>query len=881
MYEFAKYEFNKWLKEEKWEQLQPYQKTMVSILAEHFEDIAAQGTAHGNRAKLISQYIKELYQQCIIDCPYVSSELQTSNAIQKLVSLQVERFRGFGAPIEFTFNKQYSIFHGTNGSGKTSMCEALEYSVLGTIEEATSRNIPLNKYILHSGERKASIPRLVCRFTDGSEAVCDADMGRYRFAFIEKNRIDAFSHIGAVSPKNQLERIAALFGLTEFQSYVSGFTEELDQRYIKLSTSTDKDIEEKKKAILQREKQIEQNSSRLQVVEEELGQIIRSLGKKEVTTPEAAINYLSNPENGVYTTLLKEYNDRKMTQINTSDIDQLKSLTERYLSLITALREDISKILGSIAEVDLLEFYQSLKELEKTWKEDYCPACHTPLDKAKRNPYLVASEEIDRLNEIESAKKSATNHGEQLAACTNQIQHMMRKKEIQSLFSHLGVTAFVSQNYPADIFEVADHRESECTKVIESVHRELENSTAISSKVAEYNAIAEESNSKYNAKLQKLQSLQKSISEKAGSIKTLRRQIEEDKKASAESKKELEKLVSGAEQERTEVEFNVNMANAYHSIITSIKSFASRLPAEMARDLSKSVVNYYNMINEGDAEFELISELSLPVESGDKILIKMQDGITQDALQLLSEGHVRILGLSILLAKANQAGVPFLIFDDIVNAIDDDHRLGVAKLLIEHPDFESTQMILTCHGETFVSWIDDLIADEKKVARYRFLPADSLEARGIVIKYDDATIPLRTAREKYNANELKDCAAKCRQAVECITSKLWKRVVPYISGGIQVQLRKLGSAPDLYNTTTALKTVTKPGKYLQGTEDINSCLDLLIASSMWSLLNKGTHEDEQTPEFSRVEIKKLLELVEQLSEAVNSMRVKATNTPRP
>ena len=61
--------------------------------------------------------------------------------------------------------------------------------------------------------------------------------------------------------------------------------------------------------------------------------------------------------------------------------------------------------------------------------------------------------------------------------------------------------------------------------------------------------------------------------------------------------------------------------------------------------------------------------------------ITFADGSTSEALQVLSEGHIKILGLSILLAKAVHDNLNFIIFDDIVNAIDDDHRNGVADLL--------------------------------------------------------------------------------------------------------------------------------------------------------------------------------------------------------
>lgn len=64
------------------------------------------------------------------------------------------------------------------------------------------------------------------------------------------------------------------------------------------------------------------------------------------------------------------------------------------------------------------------------------------------------------------------------------------------------------------------------------------------------------------------------------------------------------------------------------------------------------------------------------------------------------EREIRLCGYFVIVTsedmKASE-GMTFLIFDDIVNSVDDDHRGGVARLLITHPDFAAVQMILTCH----------------------------------------------------------------------------------------------------------------------------------------------------------------------------------------
>ena len=256
MYEYAKYEFNKWLSKLNIDKLTPPQQTIINILINHFDEIARVGTANGERAKLIGRYISELNQKFQF-CSHVTSvdEIQPVT-IKRIKNLKVEKFRGFDTEVEFPLDKRFTFFHGPNGSGKTSFCEALEYGLLGSIEEASTRNMTVDKYIVHAGSKKATMPVLECLYNDSSIKQCKPNFSAFRFAFLEKNRIDAFSHVGATTAKNQTDRIAALFGLTEFQNYISGFTDNFDERYIKLKAvekeKYDKQyasVEEKKKTM--------------------------------------------------------------------------------------------------------------------------------------------------------------------------------------------------------------------------------------------------------------------------------------------------------------------------------------------------------------------------------------------------------------------------------------------------------------------------------------------------------------------------------------------------------------------------------------------------------------------------------------------------------
>lgn len=48
-----------------------------------------------------------------------------------------------------------------------------------------------------------------------------------------------------------------------------------------------------------------------------------------------------------------------------------------------------------------------------------------------------------------------------------------------------------------------------------------------------------------------------------------------------------------------------------------------------------------------------------------------------------------------------------------------------------------------------------------------------------------------------------------------------------------------------------------------------------METSSWSKLNKGTHEDGSIPEFTRGEVKQLIELVEKLAKDVDKVKIKA------
>jgi len=874
MYEISKMEFGKWLLQQNVSKMSSYERTMIGIIIDHFDEIAKCGIPHGARAKLIGKYIEALDNQADRKELSLQSIELSDEVVKRLVSLSIEYFRGFGVKENFDFSTQYTFYHGPNGSGKTSFCEAIEYSVLGTIAESSARNIPVEKYIAHAGKRKGNSPILQCEIENGEIKQFPTNLSKYRFAFIEKNRIVDFSHMGAATAKNQVERIAALFGLSEFRTFVNEFTESFDERYVLLKSDIQDVCSRKAQEIEQKRERKTKLEELVKVKIEELDKTIRSLNVPEIVDVKKAIGYLTDTKEGLLTKANKAANEHHIDKIDEDAVAIFRKAVCDFLEDIGSIKKCNEEILSDIASVNLVNVLEAIRALKDTYNEDVCPVCRTPLANVIKNPFDYAEATLAQFKKIDEAKALAKSKALDVVRELKKISDRLTQKGISSLLSGIDSDIIFNASIQATDYEVIDSSLSILIKQIQRIQSQLEDDVRVKEKIDVYNKEADANNRIYEDEVSKLQNLYGQINSASAALNEVQSQLDVLVEELSLENPELEKLQQEAKVIAQKIEFNTKMITAYESIRRKLSLYLSKLPAQMAANLSERAREYYNYINKGDAEFELIEELKLPIAASEKIMVKMRDGISQDALHILSEGHVRILGLSILLAKAITEGMPFIVFDDIVNCIDDDHRAGVASLLITHADFANTQMILTCHGELFVTSLESYVTDRKKVTRYMFLPADSLEERGIVIKYQDSTIPIKVAREKYKSGELKDAAAKCRQAVECISGTLWKKITEK-AGGISVQLRSLHGNPDLKQVVDALKNATKPSKIV-GVEDIHALLVELTNMRVWNLLNKGTHVDETLPEFSHPEIKELLDVVEKLNGEVSQLKIIVT-----
>lgn len=163
----AQFEYLKWIATLNSETLSDLEKHLLNLITENFEDVFNSGTRQGSRAKLLISLLESnpIPEDISLDIP--DSEA-TEKPNQPLSKIDIGPFKGFDAHREFQFGDNYTLLYGSNGTGKSSLCEGLEASLLGYVAEAERKRIPLDTYIQNTSVECGVIPSAYRTLDDGT-----------------------------------------------------------------------------------------------------------------------------------------------------------------------------------------------------------------------------------------------------------------------------------------------------------------------------------------------------------------------------------------------------------------------------------------------------------------------------------------------------------------------------------------------------------------------------------------------------------------------------------------------------------------------------------------------------------------------------------------
>lgn len=854
------------------------EKKLANLILGGFKEIAVVGTAGGRRGKVLAKLIVE---KGATASPELEITAEVSNAneseIVRLTKLEVENFRGFSDRQVFEFKNPYTFIYGPNGTGKSSLCEALEYGLLASIHEADSKRIPVSDYIRNATSSKSAKPVLYGDTAKEKGIEVKANPRSFEFCFIEKNRIDGFARVAANTPAAQQARLAALFGLEEFNALATQFNESLDP-YLDCVGKKGKDLADRAKGIAGHKAILEGLPVKAKAAETRGAALLAKYPECEDLEEIKAA--LTGPEgNG---------GKQKANNTEIGRLQNLKTAADPGTDGILADADGLLRLIKEKAESEeFLKQYKdqlSLRDLysailgnrEKFGNE--CPACASELYRDGRlavpvDPYGNAEE---KLKQFDAALRAEGRIKEIREALNLGWRDLLSK--IAKLPASAAAVGFVGApevgSFSAEASDAKDKAGIETFLRALTAKRGL--LQALKDATATHNGKVEQS----KAAIKKLEDDNLAISKDLEEIVAISTLVAANAKTETEATQAIEKfnreneeLIREAEAEKPGVARNLSYSLAYVSLRGKLLAYNAGLPLALAADINEKTLKFYNEINKNDHASDRLKSLRLPTAVGESIEIEFAIGDKCDALQVLSEGHIRCLGLAILLAKITRDRLPFLIFDDVVNSIDDEHRGAIIDLILNPEEVGKRQLIVTTHGEDFVKRLENavpMMRYKEMVTRIDFLVP--FAAKKITVKLDSPRHYLTVATRSYKEGRTRDSLSYVRKAFEEELNRLWKKIASKkLSAQISVGMRGPGD-PDLMSLATGLYHFLGRKEVAVFKEAVPLLGEMLGYGEKhkveWNYLNEGTHEEDRAEEFDAAVVRQMLETVIKLDEAI-------------
>ncbi|MDR8032282.1 AAA family ATPase [Burkholderia cenocepacia] len=860
--------------------LSEHEKKLANLMLGGFDEIAAVGTAAGRRGKVLAKLIVEKGDAAPPALEIAADEGKANEKeIVRLTKVEVEHFRGFSEKHTFEFKNPYTFVYGPNGTGKSSLCEALEYGLLASIHEADSKRIPISDYIRNAISRKSVNPVLYGDTAKEKGVEVKADPRSFEFCFIEKNRIDGFARVAANTPAAQQTRLAALFGLEDFNAFATQFNESLDP-YLDCVGKKGNDLAERAKGIAGHKAILEGLPVKAKTAETR-GAVL--LGKypecKDLDEIKAALTgadgnggkqKANNTEIGRLQNL-KTAADPGTDEILT-DADGLLRLVEE--------KAESEKFLNQYKDqLSLRDLYGAILGNRERFGNE-CPACASELYRDGRlavpvDPYGNAEE---KLKQFDAALRAEGRIKDIREALNLGWRDLLSK--IAKLPASAAAVGFVGTPEIGAFSAEASHAKdaARIEVFLRAVPAKRELLQALKDATATHNGKVEQA----KAAIEKLEDDNLAIAKDLEEIVAISTLIATNAKSEMDATQAIEKfnreneeLIREAEAEKPGVARNLSYSAAYVSLREKLLAYNAGLPLAMAADLNEKTLKFYNEINKNDHPSDKLKALRLPTAVGEKIEIEFENGDKCDALQVLSEGHIRCLGLAILLAKITTDGVPFLIFDDVVNSIDDEHRSAIIDLILNPEEVGKRQLIVTTHGEDFVKRLENAVPMKKyeeTVTRIDFLVP--FAAKKITVKLDSPRHYLTVAVRSHEEGRTRDSLSYVRKAFEEELNRLWKKIAnKKLAALVSVGMRGPGD-PDLMSLATGLHQFLSKKDVTVFQEVVPHLGEILGYGEKhkleWNYLNKGTHEEDRAEEFDAAIVRRMLETVIKLDEAIEA-----------
>ena len=641
----------------------------------------------------------------VLDSKLELDRIPTSG-LGTLGSLRAKNFRGFGeigpddAGTFIRFGKLKNIFYAPNGGGKSSLCEALEIGTTGNIKEAARRKTKVNRYIARGGT-KSKLTLL------GSDSLPVKQSISWSGCFIDRNRLQEFSLLGSKDTGSaERDVLATLFGLEELQEVISRFIRPESfslKAFMRADRADELDRLERTRidlSVLRRKHRADLQKS--------IYESCRLLGlrdKQDFDVRRRVLRLRSTIEMHIRSAE-RLRSSKAPFAIAIKHVKRFCDIAHRLLNRRTKIE---AMFLRRASDVNYRVFFEALESVENLQVVETCPACLTPLDAVVVNPFERAREQITTLHALEALKQSKLHNDAHIALWASRVATAISAVKNNERADAPCPLEMSELERVLEKFHAATDRSEVAPSVLDSFLKLYTGNTA---QIESYLDTCERKCREAGQAKAQAARLEARVTRLKETDESLKQHFEEKKQAEREFKainaqitdliKQKAALLNNAGDNSGFNKLLEDLESEYRTLYRSLLDYKLELEKARIIGIEAKAAEYYRAINQHDDDHEQIASLHFDRQADSyRIKITNPDGSSFDAFAVLSEGHLRALGLSILLAMAEKNSFPLIVFDDVVNAIDTDHRSNIIDLFFTDPYLRGIQMVITTHDRLF------------------------------------------------------------------------------------------------------------------------------------------------------------------------------------
>lgn len=709
----------------------------------------------------------------------------------RLKKIKVSGIRGFNTPIEIPLDGKLISIYGPNGEGKTSLVEAIEWLLFGTIFKKDKAKSKIEykdtiKNVIFSGT-----PFVEVLLDDkGTEVILRREYRKEDESKLFKNE----SEIEGITFQGDSDTVRPIIYQHELKNFIHTEPKDRYREFMKLLNidAIDRFISAVRTGITSLNKnkplRISEAYIAVQGFEKYFFDIIKKV--REENVPLTKVLYLLNDKFKFSDEPITSENvDRVIEKIDLLIFDKKKKVFDiRLFDPIINYKQPDTSILseykpfieaqkyildpenkGTISEVELLDL--GLKLLVGSQSE-ICPLC---------SERTITPEKIIRLKKLNQKKSQSAEkikRNKKVIESYTQSIKKLKNEKISSLrrimISEETCLSFESLNVPEDIRKNL----SQTTKAIGLFIKWMEEWYQSFENILHNDDSSENKQKEIEIKLEKYNNenstFNRSLEEYISNIKQTKEHIFKNL-SKIEDIEELEMvgklirdfsifdLINKDKEIESELRSNIKLLETYRDDL-----FKKRL-----EEHKTEIIRWYDLLNPN----EEIKICDIECNPGKVNYIASYHGTKKQAVPILSEAHLNCLGLSIYLSAIGSLNNPFsfVLIDDPVQSMDNVHTTNFINEVINALLEKNFQVFILSHMKSDVS---DAILERYQEYMPKLIEfyGHTLEGPKFEIKANNRFEDyINQAEKNYNGTleQRKNSANMVRQALETYTKQYY------------------------------------------------------------------------------------------------------------